>query len=192
MAERSGQSIINQQVHVVLMARHPKRRFRKYLRGSVDVKLSLTTLGTLDVVSAVQGDSVSEKAWLSSVKAAWSLDNLTPTGGVGPIVVGVAHSDYTDAEIEEWLENLESWEQGGMVGQEIARRKIRLVGQFRISALATDSAVLNHGNAFRTKCGWQLTTGQTLRIWAYNKGTANVDTTVPVLDVEGHANLWPN
>ncbi len=176
-----------------MMAKNPrKRRFRKYLRGAVNIKGSLTALATLDVVSFVQGDSLTEKAWLSSVVASWSLDNLTPTGGVGPIVVGVAHSDYTDAEIEEWIENLESWESGGLVGQEIAKRKIRLVGTFRMPALATDSAVLNHGNEFRTKCGWQLVTGQTLRVWSYNSGTATVDTTVPVLDVNGHANLWPN
>ncbi len=175
------------------MARNPKkRRFRKYLRGAIDVKLSLTALATLDVASQVQGDVLVEKAWLSSIRCSWSLDNLTPTGGVGPIVCGVAHSDYTDAEIEEWIENLESWESGGMVGQEIARRRIRLVGTFKIPALATDSAVLNHGNAFRTKCGWQLITGQTVRLWFYNKGTATVDTTVPVADVSGHANLWPN
>ncbi len=180
-------------VILIMMARKKGtgRKFRRYLRGAVDIKGSLTALATLDVVSFIQGDTLTEKAWLSSIVCSWSLDNLTPTGGVGPIVVGVAHSDYTDAEIEEWVENLGSWEEASMVQQEIGKRRIRQVGTFRMPSAATESAVLNDGRVFRTKCGWMLSTGMTLKVWAYNSGTATVDTTVPVLDVQGHANLWP-
>ncbi len=180
-------------ISLLLMAKKKGtgRKFRRYLRGAVDIKGSLTTLGTKDVVSFVDSDSVAEKAWLSSVVATWSMDNLTPTGGVGPIVVGVAHSDYSSSEIEEWLENAGSWKEASMIEQEIGKRRIRQVGTFRIPSLATDGIVLNDGKKIHTKCGWMLTTGQTLRVWAYNSGTANVDTTVPVLDVTGHVNLWP-
>ncbi len=178
---------------LIMMARKKGsgRAFRRYLRGAVDIKLSLSTLAPKDVVLAAQGDVLTEKAWLSSVKLTWSLDNLTPTGGVGPIVVGVAHSDYTAPEIEEWLENAGSWEEASMVEQEIGRRRIRQVGVFRMPSVATESAVLNHGNMVRTKCGWMLSSGQTLNVWTYNAGTAAVDTTVPIVDVTGHANLWP-
>ncbi len=161
------------------------------MAGAVDIKLSLSTLAPKDVIAADQGDVLTEKAWLSSVRCSWSLDNLTPTGGVGPIVCGVAHSDYTAVEIEEWLENAASWERADMVGQEVARRKIRRVGTFHMAPTATESAVLNDGKQLLTKCGWMLTTGQTLRVWAYNAGTAAVDTTVPIMDVNGKANLWP-
>jgi len=109
----------------------------------------------------------------------------------GPIVVGVAHSDYSDSEVEAWFENTGSWEQGDKIQQEVARRKIRLVGVFDTPESASHVLVLNDGKPIRTKCGWMLTTGQTLKVWAYNAGTSALSNTVPIVEQSGHANLWP-
>ncbi len=179
-------------VLAILMAKHGRRKYRKYLRGNIDLDFLLGTLGAESLISAVVPDTVVEKAWCSSVKAAYSIQALTKTPTTGPITIGVAHSDYTSAEIEAWVENLGAWDQGGKIEQEIARRKIRVIGTFENPEATGDTTVLNDGRKFTTKCGWQLVTGQTLRFWAYNEGSSALATTDPTVHVTGHANLWPN
>ncbi len=171
--------------------RKPKRKFRKYLRGQIEHNAGLGTLAAKTLVGANIGDTVTEKAWISSVKASWSLNQWTPGPDDGPILVGVAHSDYSDAEIEEWIENTSSWEAHDLVQQEVAKRKIREVGTFPTPADANEALVLNNGKPIWTKCGWMLGTGQTVKIWAYNKGASALGTTEPNLGVSGFANLWP-
>jgi len=166
-------------------------RFRKYLRGSVDEGLLLTTIGANSLLSSDFDETVNERAFVSSIVASWSLANWTDIANAGPILVGIAHSDYTSSEIEAVIENTGSWNEGSLVEQEIAKRKIRIVGQFSGAASAADAQVLNDGKPIRTKCGWILNQGQTLKVWAYNTGTVAVATTVPFLHVQGHANLWP-
>ncbi len=185
IAERSGN---------YSMARKPRRKFRRYIKGIVDETLPLTALAARDVVTQTFDDSVNERTWISSVRGSWSLDGLTHAENIGPIMVGIAHSDYTDAEIEEFIENTGSWDEGDLVSQEVGKRKIRIVGIFQTppGAQAVDVMVLNDGKPITTKCGWILNQGQTLDLWAYNLGSAAVATTVPNVHLEGHANLWPN
>ncbi len=177
------------------MAKNPKRRrkFRKYLKGIIDEIMGLSTLAAETLISALVGDSIDEKAWLTSVVATWSLSDMTTGDNIGPIVVGVAHSDYTSAEVEAWIENTNSWTEGDLVSREVAQRKIRLVGTFEAQVSGSGAiVVLNDGKPIHTKCGWQLTTGDTVRFWAYNSGTAALATTSPEVRMQGHANLWPN
>lgn len=176
----------------VFVAKKGARKWKKYLRGEINDIMDLGTLGPAVASTKIAPDSVTEKAWLSSVVLTWALAQFTPTTNVGPIMVGVAHSDYAASEIEEWIENLGSWEEGDKIAQEKAKRKIRKVGIFPTPASATQVAVLNDGKPIRTKCGWQLATGQSVRIWAYNRGSVAIATTDPDLVYEGHANLWPN
>ncbi len=175
------------------MARNkrPKRRMGKYIRGTIDEDLDLGTLGTKVVISAVMDETVDERMLISSIVAAYTISNWTPVASAGPILVGIAHSDYTDAEIEAFLETTGSWNEVDLVQQEVSKRKIRRIGIFDTPDAATDSAVLNDGKAVKTKLNWILGQGQTLRVWAYNLGTASVATTVPRIHVAGHANLWP-
>ncbi len=171
-----------------------RRNFKPYLRGALDELLELGTLAAETVISASVQGSVTEKAWITSIKATWSLDDFTPATDDGPIVVGIAHSDYTTVEIEEWLEQFVSWDQGNKVAQEISKRLIRQVGIFESprGVSATEIAVLNEGKMIHTKCGWQLASGDTVRIWAYNSGSSALATTNPNVRVNGHANMWPN
>lgn len=157
----------------------------------MDETFSLGTLASKVVISAVVGDVVKDRAWVSSVLARWSLANFTPGADIGPVLVGVAHSDYASNEIEAWIENQDSWDEGNLVQQEIARRKIRMVGTFMVDAAVAVPAVLNDGKPILTKCGWILNQGQTIRLWAYNMGTAAIGTTDPVVGAFGHANIWP-
>ncbi len=168
-----------------------RRKMGRYLRGSINQSLSLGTLAGATLISVNLGDSVTEKALVSSVVLQWSMTDFTATAGDGPISFGVAHSDYSDGEIEAVLESTNSWEQGDKVAQEIAKRLVRRVGVFDIPASALEMVVPNDGKPIKTKLNWLLTTGQTLKVWAYNEGTSALATTVPIVRVNGHANLWP-
>ncbi len=174
------------------MANKPKRRkFRKYLKGQIDNAFNLGTLAANTLIGDDVDDVLTEKAYLSSVKATWTLSAGTAGPTVGPVLVGVAHSDYSDAEIEAWIENVSGWEEFNEVQQEIAKRKIRRVGILKVPETASLQAELNDGKPITTKCGWMLGTGQTVRIWAYNMGVGAFATTDPVVHTQGHANLWP-
>lgn len=163
----------------------------RYIRGNVDEELALTTLAPKDVVGATFDEAVNERTLVSSLVATWSIGNWTPVANAGPIVVGVAHGDYTDAEIEEWLEQTGQWNEGNLVSREIGARKIRQIGTLESPEAATGSRSLNDGRAIKTKLNWILNQGQTLRVWAYNSGSAAVATTAPSVTVNGHVNLWP-
>ncbi len=173
----------------------PRRRrvnWSAYMRGSVNTSLSLGTLAAATLVSVVLGDAVTETTKISSVRTTWSMTDFTGSAGDGPISVGWAHSDYTDAEIEEYVETVGSWEAGDLVeSREIGKRLIRRVGTFAsLGGGASETSVLNDGKPIRTKLNWILNTGQTLRMWAYNEGTSALATTVPIVRTQGHANLW--
>ncbi len=169
-----------------------KRRMGRYIRGNVDENLSVGTLAAGTLISAVFDETVNERTLVSSVVASWSLSNMTPAEGVGLLVVGVAHSDYTDAEIEAYIENTGSWNEGDKIQQrEVGKRLIRRVGQFAAPSAAVSAVTLNDGKPIKTKLNWILLQGQTLRYWAYNQGTAAFATTDPDVRLQGHANLWP-
>ncbi len=172
-------------------AKGRNRRRQKYLRGNIEASLALSTLGSNSLILGAIASVVEERTLISSILANWSLKDLTKVVSDGPVIVGVAHSDYTAAEIEEWIENTGGWTEGNLVAQEIAKRKVRIVGVFAaIGAGDVDTAVLKDGKMIKTKLNWILTTGQTIDIWAYNAGASGLTGTAQ-LHTFGHANLWP-
>ncbi len=168
-----------------------QKRFKRYIRGKIQERLDLGTLAANTLVSVDMSGVVEERTLVSSISATWSLHDFTPTAGDGPIVVGVAHSDYTDAEIEAFLEDSGSWTEGNKVEQEINRRKVRIIGTIRAPGSSSRYESLQDGKMIKTKLNWILTTGQTLSVWAYNAGDSAIATTDPDVSVTGHANLWP-
>ncbi len=169
-----------------------RRRMGRYIRGNVDEELAMAGLASKDVVGAVFDETVNERTFVSSIVAAFALSNWTPIANAGPIIFGVAHGDYSDAEIEEWIENTGQWNEGDLVAsREIGRRLIRQIGSFGSPDVATDVQRFNDGRQKKTKLGWILNQGQTLRLWAFNSGSAAVATTTPTLTANGHVNLWP-
>ncbi len=163
----------------------------RYIRGSVDEDLPGGTLAGKTVVGAGFDEAVQERTLISSLVATYSMNDYTPIASVGPVMVGVAHGDYSDAEIEEWIETTGSWDEGDLVQQEVASRKIRKIGVFEEPAAATQNAVLNDGKPIKTKLNWILNQGITLKLWIYNMGTGAFATTDPRIRAEGHANLFP-
>ncbi len=170
-----------------------RRKFRRYLKGIVNLEMNFLAIAAKAANIELFGDTVVEKTWVSSLVCDWTLSNMTlPVAGAGPVLVGVAHSDYSVAEIEEFIENLNSWNEGDLVQQEIAKRKIRIVGSFDFPDSAQHSTRLANGAKIRTKLGWSLSTGQTIQAWVYNPGTQSFSgSTTAIVGLRGHANLWP-
>ncbi len=162
----------------------------KYIRGGIDEQLSLGTLAALDVIVGAFDEVVNGRTLVSSIVATWAIGAWTDDGS-GPLMVGIAHGDYADAEIEEFIEATGSWDEGNLTEQEISQRKIRRIGSMTGPISAPGGAILNDGKPVKTKLNWILNDGETLKFWCYNQGAAPLATTVPVLRIEGHANLWP-
>ncbi len=176
---------------LVLLAAKKRRKFRRYIRGNVDENLALGTLGPAALAVVDFDETVNERTFVSSADISWSLSNYTPSEGDGPIVVGLAHGDYTSAEILEFIQNTGSWNEGLLVEQEIGRRKIKIVGQFDIPGAASLGAVLNDGKPIKTRLKWILNQGETLQYWGYNQGTSALATTDPDVRISGAVHLWP-
>ena len=175
------------------MAKHPKSRRRrgKYIRGSVDEFLSLGTLAGKVVISEIFDETVNERSLISSIVATWTLRNYSKATDDGPVMVGVAHSDYSSAEIEEVLENTGSWSEGSKIEQETSKRLVRVIGTFAPMPVdVNDAAGLNDGKPIKTKLNWIVNQGQSLQVWAYNLGSGALGAS-PIVSVNGHANIWP-
>ncbi len=166
------------------------RRSGQYLKGNVDESLSLGTLAASAVVGDQWDEVVNERTRISSILVTWMIDNITSPQG--PIVFGVAHSDYSDAEILEVIQNAGSWDSGNKISQEQAKRLVRVIGTLQADGdfAGTTDYRFNEGRPKHTKLNWMLQTGDTLKMWAFNRSAGALATTVPTLRADGHANLW--
>ncbi len=176
------------------LAKHgkPRRKFRAYIKGRFLEDLSLgITLGASTLVSDSLDDAVKETTFCTSVVASYTLSDWTPGANKGPIMFGWALSDYTDAEIDANLTQNTAWDIGDEISKEVAKRKIKIVGQIGGGVDSGAAIVFADGKAVRTKLNWMLATDKTLKFWAFNLGTTAHATTNPNLNATGHANLWP-
>ncbi len=182
------------------MARRPKRQYRRrggrrsmanYIGGRISVDLSMTNTAPVTGVLIAIGDNVEEKTRVTSVKATYTIRNYTPVAGAGPVILFLAHSDYTLAEIEAFIEATGSWNAADLVTKEISQRRIREVGTFdQMPVSATGVQTINDGKSVRTRLNWMLFEGQTVNLLAYNAGTAAFATTTAIVHANGKANLW--
>ncbi len=151
------------------MAKHTGkgRRKGKILKGKFDNSLTLAALaantGVLDAT-----EIVAQRSFLLSMEAVHSIAGLTAGDTV---YLAVAHSDYTLAEVEEWIENQGGWDEGNLISQEINRRKIRSIGTFTF-----EETVLNEGRVLKTKLGFIVTSGDGLNFVLYNPDAAALTT----------------
>ncbi len=164
----------------------------RYLRGSVDEQLAVGTLSGQTLVAQQWDETVNERTLVSSVVLSWLLRNWTPVQDSGPLMFGIAHGDYTAAEIEQVIEASGSWNEGDKIQQEISKRQIRRLGIFEIPADISEASVPFDGRMMKTKLNWIINQGETLQLWVYNTGQVAVnDTVTPEVVCQGHANLWP-
>ncbi len=119
---------------------------------------------------------------LMSTNLLWSIKNQTV--GEGPIVVGVAHGDYSVAEIKEAIESGSSINIGDKVAIEKGNRLVREIGVF--SGLATEET-LNDGRPIKTRLNWAIPIGINVNCFAYNDSGAQLNTGT-IVDATGP--LW--
>ncbi len=167
---------------IVAVATRKKRGRRSPLIvPEINQEILLGTLASLSLLSTTPGTNPEQDNYLISMDLTVAL-NLA-VSGEGPLVVGVAHEDYSDVEIEEHIEVAAGWSSANMIEQERLRRKIRTIGTF---AVQTSNEVLNDGNPIRVKCGWRNGPDDTVKLWVYNRGDGALTTGARVL-FNGHA-----
>ncbi len=156
----------------------------RYLRGNVDEQTALGTLSAAALLRDLFDETVDERCLLSSIVATYSFGE--GAGNQGPIRVGLAHSDYTAAEISEYIDNTGSWSEGNKISQEISKRLVREIGVFTGE---TPEGSLNDGKPIKTRLNWILGEDQGLQSWYINEDTS-VLTTGLIMHIDGHVNLW--
>lgn len=145
------------------MAKHSRRRKSVTLiKANIDAAIALATLADNTGI-LVATDTVVSRAFILSVEGMYSIE--AQTSGEGPITLYLAHSDYTLAEIEEYIELQTGWDGGDMVSKEISRRKIRQVGYFSGQLV---SETINDGRPKKTALKFVLNPAQGLNLCVYN------------------------
>lgn len=87
----------------------------------------------------------------------------------GGLEFGLAHSDYSPAEIEECLEANASMDLGNKIAQEQANRLVRAIGTITGNqAVAGGEAAFNDGRRMKTKLNWTIAIGDFLVLWVKN------------------------
>ncbi len=162
------------------MAKPRKRRSRRYkgyrkLPYTQDV--SGGTLGADALVSSTLTEVFTEERRVLSLEGTIAMEDLAAADG--PIEVGIAHSDYTDAEILEYLTAAGAWDEGNKVAQEQANRLVRSLG-----ILTEEETAINDGRLLKTRLNWRMATGDTLKFWIRNRGDQL--TTGMVVTHQGH------
>ncbi len=169
-------------VFLLGLAKHGKGRRRYNLRRVRSTSgLTLGTLGSTTVLTIGLTGASDSQYRLISVKLNWDL--IGQTAGEGPIIVGIAHSDYTVGEIKEALESTLSISQGDKIAAEKSNRLVRIVGTFG----GQPNVPLNDGKPIRTRLNWLMTIGDQAVVFAYNDSGSAL-TTGAVVNVNG--DVW--
>ncbi len=171
----------------VMAARKRRRKFN-LRKVAMTPAMAVGALATLDVISAAGTSAPTAPVRIMSIDVAWAITDLGAS--IDDLFqFGVAHSDYTSAEIEECLEATASMDLGDKIAQERANRLVRSIGNITQDGNASlDSGLnFNSGRPMKTRLNWVLSTGDTLNVWVRN-GSGTVYTTGAILTGIGH--LW--
>ncbi len=167
-------------VLVTLMA--GKRRKRRYNANfgviRVQNQLALLTLADQTVLKITLA-AVTQECYAISAHLLWGFRGGTSANG--PVMLGMAHGDYSVTEIKECLE-ADTTSQGTKIEQEQSRRQIRDVGY--VPDLVQTNQRFNQGNIKKTKLGFNIEDGQSIDGFVYNLFGAPLDTGA-ILEVTG-------
>ena len=157
-----------------------KRRFnlRKVTISSQSVAGALTTL---DVVSNPVVSASANAYRIITMDASYGNEGFTV--GEGPVTFGLAHSDYSAAEVEECLEAVGAIDIGDKVAQEQANRLVRQIGIMQTQ----DAEAFENGRRIKVKLNWHIGIGDQVNLWIKNKD-ANTLTTGGRITIDGA--LW--
>ncbi len=168
---------------VILLASKHTSRKRRYnpnfvgIRVNNSVALSTLADGAVLKLTLMQ---VTQEFYAITGHLSYSIRDLA--AGEGPLLIGLAHGDYTVTEIKEAIE-ADQTSQGTKIEQEQTRRKVRDVG-FVGGAASAEDALFDHGRIQKTKMGFHLEDGQNAVAWVQNLTGATL-TTGAFLEVTG-------
>lgn len=163
-----------------------RRRSFNLRRVRVAASLAVGALDPSDVISGTITNVTPSPLRIISAHLTFGLSDLGATADDGQ-EFGIAHSDYTAAEIEECLEAAGSIDLGDKVSQERANRLVRSVGQMTGAPGTGAGLSWNDGRPVKLKLNWVLTVQDSLVAWVRN-ASGTVYTTGASLDVFG--SLW--
>ncbi len=129
--------------------------------------LAVTALTTQDLVKGAMSAAVTATTRIVSMEMIWGWSDIGAAIDDG-LEFGVAHSDYTAAEIEEAIEANSSMDLGDKVRQEQANRLIRSIGVITGQGIAGGGLTYNDGKPVKTRLNWLLTIGDTIDVWVRN------------------------
>lgn len=171
------------------MGKHGRGRRRRSFnlrRVRVAGGTAAGALAAGDVTAAALTSAATDPYRLMSIKASYQILDLGAIPDDG-YEFGLAHSDYTAAEIEECLESQGSIDLGNKVAQEQANRLVRTIGIISPQPVVSAGAYFNDGKPVATKLNWKMSSGDTLNLWVRN-ASQTVWTTGSI--VAGIGNLW--
>jgi len=144
----------------------------KFQPIKLSAQQALATLASeTGLLGTITSDLASEGYWCVSLDLNISWDNAAV--GDGAIDIYLANSDWTLAEVEEFIEITTGFQRGDKKGQEIQSRgrSIRKVG-----SLTPEVNNLNDGKATRIKFKQYIAEGDTLNFCFYNNAPAALTT----------------
>ncbi len=149
--------------------------------------LSIGALAANDVVSGGVGPLLEEDYRVTSMDGVWSIIGAV---NEGPLVFGVAHGDYTAAEIEECLE-ASLTRPGDKIAKEQANRLVRTIGVLNNEQVPD---IFNEGQAVKVKLNWALDGDadgvQGIQMWVHSLFSGTL-TTGQLLKFQGVLNgFW--
>jgi hypothetical protein len=148
------------------MARHPKRKFN-LRKVRVAISLSIGSLAAFDVNTGNITVVSTNPYRIVSADLSWSLTDLATVSNDG-FEFGLAHGDYSAAEVEECLEAGASIDPGDLVSREQANRLVRTVGIAGSGAVTDGSLIFNDGMPVKTKLNWPVGIGDAINLFIRN------------------------
>ncbi len=149
---------------------------------------SVTALAAAGLLSSDLLIASDAKYRLSSIVCRYTWQDIAATID-GGLVFGIAHGDYTDTEILEFINASTSLQQGDMVANERAQRRIRIIGSIQGSDVVDGEASYNLGRPVKTKLNWEIPIGTTVSVWIHN-GSATIWSIGSDFFTIGQANVW--
>ena len=153
----------------VLAAKRGRKRRYNLRMVRFNNRVAGGALASLDVTSGSIMDAATNPYRLVTVKASYSWTDI-PNNVDGGMTFGLAHSDYTAAEIEECLEAQGAIDRGDKIALEQSNRLVRQIGvmESRTTSAASGTIVFNDGRQIKTKLNWYIGVGDGISIWMRN------------------------
>ncbi len=151
--------------------RRRTRRNPNFIGIKVTAGLTIGALVAGQIVKVNLLD-LSQEFLAISADLVWTLEGITAQEG--PLLFGLAHSDYDVAEILEAVDASPN-NDSDLIQLEHSRRMVRVVGAFPIVGTA-GGGQFNDGNKKRTKMNWRVSNNKEVALWARNDDNSTLAT----------------